>query len=270
VALSKPYTQRVSGKVMSDAMEGALLDAGVNFVFDVELEKIEYGDDTYKAYFSNETEIDDGYLFLCVDNSPALKLLGDNWGTDADKKVRESTYGAINVLLDYEEPIKIKSDLEIATETAWNLQPKVLSDGKTVSCVICKITREVLSNTPEMLKLEVVDQLGLPTPENVRIGWGAEWNEEDGWIFSQSSGVLSLHGQLPFFGNCPKVAMCGMMSPRTTPYSSIEAAIEVSRSLSHECFGTRKPMKPFTVNQLVLLVIMILIVLILLYRNRHQ
>jgi hypothetical protein len=270
VALSKPYTQRVSGKVMSDAMEGALLDAGVNFVFDVELEKIEYGDDTYKAYFSNETEIDDGYLFLCVDNSPALKLLGDNWGTDADKKVRESTYGAINVLLDYEEPIKIKSDLEIATETAWNLQPKVLSDGKTVSCVICKITREVLSNTPEMLKLEVVDQLGLPTPENVRIGWGADWNEEDGWIFSQSSGVLSLHGQLPFFGNCPKVAMCGMMSPRTTPYSSIEAAIEVSRSLSHECFGTRKPMKPFTVNQLVLLVIMILIVLILLYRNRHQ
>ena len=52
--------------------------------------------------------------------------------------------------------------------------------------------------------------------------------------------------------------MCGMMSPRHTPYSSIESAVEVSRSLSHQCFGTRKPIKPFTVSQLVILLLMIL------------
>jgi hypothetical protein len=121
-----------------------------------------------------------------------------------------------------------------------------------------------------MLKLEVIEQLGLPPPEDIRIGWGADWNENDGWTFSQSSGVLSLYGQLPFFGKCSKVAMCGMMSPRHTPYSSIESAVEVSRSLSHQCFGTRKPIKPFTVSQLVILLLMILIVIILVYRNRHQ
>src|SRR6056300_2092857 len=160
VALSRQYTQRVSGKVMCDAMQKALEDVGVEFEFEKELTSVEYMEDGYTAEFSDRTTIGDGMLFLCLDNSPALKLLGDNWGPEADKKVRESTYGAINVLLDYNEPVKIKSDLEIAATTSWNLQPRVLSDGKTISCVICKITREILSNTPEMLKLEVIEQLG--------------------------------------------------------------------------------------------------------------
>jgi len=119
------------------------------------------------------------------------------------------------------------------------------------------------------LKSEVVKQLGVPEPKDVRIGWGAEWNGEK-WEFSQSSGVLSLHGQLPFFGKCSKVAMCGMMSPRHTPYSSIEAGIEVSRTLSHECFGTRGPLRPILLSQVVLITIVLLIVLVLVYRNRNQ
>lgn len=270
VALSKPYTQRVSGKVMSDAMEEALLDAGVNFVFGVELETITYGKDDYMATFTNGDMIDDGYLFLCVDNSPALKLMGDNWGPDGHKKVSDGTYGAINVLLDYEEPITLKSDLEIAAKTAWNLQPRVLSDGVTVSCVIANITEELLSNTPDMLIKGVIEQLGLPPPKTSRIGWGSDWSEDGGWSFSQSSGVLGLSGQLPFFGECSKVAMCGMMSPRNTPYSSIESAVEVSRSLSHQVFGTRKPSEPLTISRLVVILIVTLIVLILLYRNRWK
>ena len=268
VGMSKPYTQRVSGKVMCDAMEEAIMEAGGNFVFNTELSSVEYGEDSFTAKFSDGQVIDDGMLFLCLDNSPALTFLGDNWGPDADKKVRESTYGAINVLLDYEDPIKIKTDLEIATKTEWNLQPKVLSDGKTVSCVICHLTDEILTTEPEALKLEVLKQLELPEPMDVRIGWGAEWNGEK-WEFSQSSGVLSLHGQLPFFGKCSKVAMCGMMSPRNTPYSSIEAAVEVSRALCHEHFGTREPLQPILLSQVILILLVLLIVLVLVYYNRN-
>ena len=269
VALSTPHTQRVSGKVMCDAMEEALINAGANFIFGTELMNVEYGEDEFVATFSDERVVNDGMLFLCLDNSPALKLLGDNWGPDADKKVRLSTYGAINVLLDYEEPLEMKTDLEISTLTKWNLQPKVLADGKTISCVICDLTEEILGSNPEIIKEEVLKQLGLPEPLDIRIGWGAEW-EEDQWTFSQSSGVLSLHGQLPFFGKCSKVAMAGMMSPRHTPYSSIEAAVEVSRSLSKECFGTREPLKPLLLSQVLLFVIVLLIVLVLVYRNRNQ
>lgn len=271
VALSTPYTQRVSGKVMCDAMEEALIDAGANFIFGTELMNVEYGEDDFVATFSDERIVDDGMLFLCLDNSPAIKLLGDNWGPDALKKVQESTYGAINVLIDYEEAPEIKSDLEIATQTKWNLQPKVLSDGKTISCVICDLTKEILTSSSEIIKAEVIKQLDLPEPVDMRIGWGAEWEvEKEMWTFSQSSGVLSLHGQLPFFGKCRKVAMCGMMSPRETPYSSIEAGIEVSRALSHECFGTREPLKPLLLTQVLLLIVVLLIVLVLVYRNRHS
>ena len=269
--LSQMYTQRVSGKVMCDAMEEALIDAGANFIFGTELMNVEYGKDDFVATFSDERIVDDGMLFLCLDNSPAIKLLGDNWGPDALKKVQESTYGAINVLIDYEEAPEIKTDLEIATQTKWNLQPKVLSDGKTISCVICDLSKEILTSSPEIIKAEVIKQLGLPEPVDMRIGWGAEWEvEKEMWTFSQSSGVLSLHGQLPFFGKCRKVAMCGMMSPRETPYSSIEAGIEVSRALSHECFGTREPLKPLLLTQVLLLIVVLLIVLVLVYRNRHS
>jgi hypothetical protein len=269
VGLSKPYTQRVSGKIMCDAMENAVMEAGGNFVFNTELESIAYGDDTYVARFSDGKTIEDGMMFLCLDNSPALKLLGDNWGPDGDKKVRESTYGAINVLLDYDDPVRLKSDLEIAATTKWNLQPKVLSDGKTVSCVICHLTEEILGSDPDTIKSEVLKQLELSEPREMRIGWGAEWNNNT-WDFSQSSGVLSLHGQLPFFGKCSKVAMCGMMSPRNTPYSSIEAAVEVSRSLSHQQFGTREPLQPLLLSQVISISVVLLIVLILVYRMRNQ
>ena len=268
VATSKRYTQRGSGKVMCDAMEGALIDAGVNFVFGTELKDVEYLEDGYRATFFDDKVIDDGMLFLCLDNSPALKFLGDNWGPDADKKVRESTYGCINVLLDYETPIDLGNEIEIPSKTEWNLQPMVLSDGKTVSCVICDLNEEVLSKNPDELKLGVLEQLGLEEPLTMRIGWGATW-EDDKWVFCQSSGVLSLHGQLPHFGECPKVAMCGMMSPRETPYSSIESAIEVSRRLSHEVFGTREPFRSLDLSQIVLFLIVLLIVLILMYRNRN-
>jgi len=269
VGLSKPYTQKVSGKVMCDAMEDAILNTGGNFVFNTELVDIAYGEESYVARFSDGKTIDDGMLFLCIDNSPALKLLAENWGPDADKKVRESTYGAINILLDYEDPIEIKTDLEIATTTKWNLQPKVLADGKTVSCVICHLTEDVLTSDFDTLKNEVLQQLKLSEPRAVRIGWGADWNGKS-WDFTQSSGVLSLHGQLPFFGKCPKVAMCGMMSPRNTPYSSIEAAVEVSRALGHQVFGTREPLQPILLSQVVAVILVLLIVLVLLYRTRNQ
>lgn len=265
--LSKPHTQRVSGKIMNDAMEKALLDMGVNFIYGVELENIEYGDDSYSATFSNNMTIEDGYLLLCVDNAPAYELIGDNWGPDAIEKVRDSTYGAICVLLDYDEEITLKTDLEISTKTKWNLQPKVLADGRTVACVICDITPELYQTNPETLKLGVLEQLELPQPREMRIGWGSEWDGEK-WNFSQSSGVLNLKGPLPFFGQCSRVAMCGMMSPRYTPYSSIESAIEVSRTLSSELFGTRPPLKPILLSQVIAISITTLIVLILLYRNR--
>jgi hypothetical protein len=269
VGLSKQYTQKVSGRVMCDAMQRALKGVGVEFQFGKELGGVEYLPNGFKAGFVDETQIDEGLLFLCLDNSPALKFLGDNWGPDAEKKVRESTYGCINVLFDFDEPVELGDDLEIAASTKWNLQPVVLADRHTVSCVICDLTEEILTTPPEEVRVRVLEQLDVPLPKQIRFGWGAEWDGER-WQFSQSSGVLSLHDQLPFYGECPHVAMCGMMSPRGTPYSSIEASVEVSRALSHITFGTREPLSPLLLTQVISVTLLVLIVLILMYRNRNQ
>jgi hypothetical protein len=264
VGMSKQYVQKVSGKVMSDKMQNALLEKGVKFVFNTELEKIHYEKDGYEATFTNKTKISDGLLVLCIDNSKALQLVGDNWGEDTAKKIGPSTYGCINVLLDYDEPIRLpKSDLEYIMETEFNIQPVVLSDNKTISCVICNLTDKVLSCDPETLKSEVIKQLGVPQPASIRIGWGSYWKDGK-WSFEQSSGVLSLNGQVPFYGESSKVALCGMMSERKTPYSSIEAAIEVGRSFCHETFETRRPLHPVLITHV--LFILIVLFLIILYR----
>ena len=268
ISFSNTYTQKVSGKFMNDAIEEKLLDSGVNFIFGSELTNVEYMDEGYEATFSDETIINDGMLFLCIDNSPALKLIGDNWGPDTEKKIRSATYGSICVLLDYEEYVHAGPEFETLVNTKWNIIISNLPGTNTVSCVLCDLTKEILESEPEIIKREVIHQLGLPPPKEVRIGWGSEWNGEK-WEFSQSSGVLSLHGQVPFFGKCPKVALCGMMSPRNTPFSSIESAVEVSRSVSHECFGTRQPLKPLLLSQVVTILLVMLIVLILMYRNKN-
>lgn len=262
VGMSKQYVQKVSGKVMSDKMQNALVEKGATFMFGHDVENVHYEEDGYEAIFTNKTRIKDGLLVLCIDNSKALQLVGENWGNDALKKIGTSTYGCITILLDYDEPIRLpKSDLEYAMETEFNLQPVVLSDGKTISCVICNLNEKVLSIDPETLKSEVVKQLCVRKPTNIRIGWGSYWNDGK-WSFEQSSGVLSLYGQVPFYGKSSKVALCGMMSERKTPFSSIEAAVEVGRSFCHQTFETRKPLHPVLITHVLFIVLILSLILI--------
>jgi len=252
VALSGQWTQRVSGKEMGDRMQRALEEVGVKFVFNTELISLEMGEDSYVAKFSNGTTLSRDLLVLCVDHSAAIKLVKDNWGPEAPRKLRETAYGCINVLLDYPEGApKLKDDLEVAATTPWKLQPRVLSDGKTVSCVICNLTEELLTTDPDALKRGVMDQLGVPPPRDVRFGWGATW-VQGRWQFSQSSGILT---NLPFYGRCPHVALCGMMSERATPYASLEAAVEVARTFA----GVRRPLDALRLSH-VLFVAFIIIV----------
>ena len=71
----------------------------------------------------------------------------------------------------------MQSDLHIGMNTELRLQPVVLSNGTTVSCVICDLTDDVLAMDPDTLKAAVIEQLNLPEPLRVRIGWGTEWKE---------------------------------------------------------------------------------------------
>jgi len=259
VGLSKPQTQRVSGKVMSDAMHEALEKVGVSFVFNTELKDVEYRDDGFEATFHNGEKVDDGLLVLCLDNNPASKLIKDNWGPNASEIVKESAYECINVLIDYDTPIQIDNPLKLSMHSEWSIVPQVLSDGKTVSCVICRLTDDILTTPPEELKLRVIEQLGIPNkPSGIRIAWGTKWDGKR-WQFHQSSGVLSTRGQVPFYGKSKNVALCGMMSHRHTPYASIEAAVEVGRRFCQ----FRKPLSPILITDVLKLFIVFILLLII-------
>lgn len=262
VGLSMPQTQRVSGKIMSDAMQKALELKGASFVFNTSLEEVKYRDNGFTARFSNSMVVEDGVLIMCIDHDAAPKLIKDNWGPVHDK-LTSSTYECINILLDYDEPVGVTNTLELAMNSKWTILPVTLEGGKTVSCVICNLTEEILTSKPETLKMQVLQQLKLPTPSNIRIGWGSHWDGTR-WRFSQSSGVLSTKGQIPFYGRCPYVAMCGMMSERNTPYASIEAAVEVARTFCNGSFGTRPALKPILITDVLML--LIVFILILMYK----
>jgi hypothetical protein len=258
VGLSAPYTQKVSGKVMCDAMQTALVDRGVQFKFETELQDVVYREGGFTGQFDDGEVIEDGLLVLCLDNSPAMKFVKDNWGENAIDKIGPSAYGAINIILEYDEEIAIASDLQYLIDTELRLQPVVLSDKKTISCVICDLTEEIVTMDKETLITKVVEQLDIREPVKSRIGWGATWDGSR-WTFDQSSGVLNPNGHIPFFGKSKTVAMCGMMSHRKTPYSSMEAAVEVGRSFCNQRFGTRKPSRPFMVTDVLLLFVVLLI-----------
>ena len=192
--MSKQYVQKVSGKViMSDKMQNALVEKGATFMFGHDVENVHYEEDGYEAIFTNKTRIKDGLLVLCIDNSKALQLVGENWGKDARKKIGTSTYGCITILLDYDETIRLpKSDLEYAMETEFNLSnPWFLAMEKPFRVLYVISLEEVLSIDPETLKSEVVKQLCVRKPTNIRIDGGSYWNDGK-WSFRTIFGCFKL------------------------------------------------------------------------------
>ena len=99
---------------------------------------VQYKKDGYRATFDDDTFIEDGLLVLCVDSGHALNLIKNNWGPAAHKKISSSVYKAINILIDYEDPIELSmSDLETAmNKSPLRLQPIVLSNNHNFLCYL--------------------------------------------------------------------------------------------------------------------------------------
>ena len=264
VGMGTHETQIVSGAVMSHHMERVLKARGVHFHYDKEILGVSYKTDgTYEAVFSDtDSTLKGGLLVLAVDHGAARWLIGDNWGASAHRKLEKTVYKSITFLLEYDTPQSLPSDTEMLANTPWHILASVLEDGKTICCVLVDfesrspLTGLTIGETPPgPLITEVLRQSGLPRT-SYRMCWGSEW-DGDRWVHKQTSGIPC---DIPFFGKNPSVALCGMMSPRGTPFASIEAAIEVGRLFTQECFGVGRPLRPFLVTDLIKLLITILVI----------
>ena len=255
IALSSIDTQITSGAYMSHDMKRAIEARGVRFHFNKEVLSVSYkSDGGHEVMFADsDVGLSGDLLVLCVDPGPARWLIGDNWGEFASENLNRGKYGAVTVLLKYDRPMKLVSDLEIVAETPWNIIAVTMPDRQTVCCVLCNW--EAMNNVgPGALQDELVKQLGLPKPRDTQICWGADWDGQQ-WRHDQTACVLSTKGPLPFFGSNPSVALCGMMSDRSTPFASIEAAVEVGRIFTKRYFGVGKPMKPLTLTNLLIILL---------------
>jgi hypothetical protein len=255
VGLSKKETQIISGAKMNRDMERALLRRGVNFHYETEVLGIRYGVLDHEVIFSHSDETVTGdLLVLAVDHGQAKYLMGENWGS-APCVLREAQYQSVTLILEY--PNKV-SEFDILVSTPWNIVASTLPDGKSLCVVLVDMDsvspsgRSVKTSSPEEILDEIYIQTGISTL-NARVCWGSEW-DGNRWIHHQTSGVLSVEGGVPHWGRCPTVALCGMMSPRNTPFASIEAAVEIGMR-----FSGVEPSKPLMVTDLLIGVLLVFI-----------
>lgn len=263
VGLSSKETQLVSGAKMNRDMERALLARGVQFHYNTEVVGVRYGQIDHEVLFAEGEDTVSGHLLvLAVDHGQAKWLMGDNWG-NAPCAVRDAQYQSITLILEY--PHKV-SEFDILTNTPWHIVASNLPDGKSLCVVLVDIEsaspsgRRAKDCSPEEILEEIYLQTGITT-SNARVCWGSEW---DGgrWIHHQTSGVLPVEGGVPHWGRCPTVALCGMMSPRNTPFSSIEAAVEVGRR-----FAGIEPDRPLLITDLLIGLLLLFVIRHLLNRN---
>jgi hypothetical protein len=162
----------------------------------------------------------------------------------------------VTFLLEYPEPVTVPDELESVVSTPYNIIASKLSPSTVV--VVLTNYEKIKTVGPPRLYSECIQQLGLPPPAKVTHCWGSHWDGSK-WVHGQTSGVVSVYGPVPFFGKSSRVALCGMMSGRTTPYSSMEAAVEVGTNFASRLVGTEPPLKVLPVS-VVLCVLLVLLV----------
>lgn len=255
VGLSKRETQIVSGAKMNRDMERALMRRGVNFHYNTEVLSVRYGMIDHEIIFSDTDETVYGdLLILAVDHGQAKYLMGDNWGS-APCVIRDAQYQSVTLVLEYTERV---SEFDTLLNTPWNIIASTLPDGKSVCVVLVDMEskspfgRSVKDSSPEEILEEIYLQTGIVS-SNARVCWGSEW-DGNRWIHHQTSGILSVDGGVPHWGRCPTVALCGMMSPRNTPFASIEAAVEIGMR-----FSGVEPDRPLLVTDVLVGVLLVFI-----------
>lgn len=262
VMFSDKETQIASGLEMNERMYVACVNTGlIDFHFNMELVSVDY--DTHEAHFANGTILNQNLIVLCLDHGSALKLIGSNWGEDARAKIDAGTYDSLSFVMEFDgDAPDIEDELLTAIRTPWRIFAEKLNNNE-IGITLVDNESSIRETPFEEFEDEFVRQLNIKQqPLYTRMCWGSTWDGRR-WIPNQTAGVITKLGPVPFFGKCPTIALCGMMSPRKhTPYASIEAAIEVGRTFCNQMFNTRPAIEPSIIRPQNILIILLFIFVI--------
>lgn len=209
-------------------------------------------------------------LVLAMDPSNLSMFLLENSPVPPEnirRFISDGEYHSITVIFYFSEDVKAKDEIICAIETEWNILCQNITPN-IVACTLVNMDKPLKSTSvtarftpPDKLVTEIAYQCQFPYPLTHKICWGAQW-VTDTWQFSQSGGVLPPGGSLPqkvFLDHSTVAYTCGMNSPRNTPFSSLEAAVEIGRRLAHTLVNTSKPRSPWTLCSLIAVVILVIL-----------
>jgi hypothetical protein len=206
--LSGAWTERVQGRKLGEDLARRLRMVGVKLhmgaeLLDVEPPNVTFGGDR------TVTLGDADKVVLCLDPSAALQYVDKFWDSTVDNVL----YGTRSFLFKYPKRFKLPSAQESLMRSNNAFIPSwVPGEGETT-------TLHVADYKGEWKTMEqCVKTLGIPKP----LGWRECEDTQD-----MSSAAWTSHS-IPTQSNHRQVHMVGMLSPRDTPYASVEAAAEVA------------------------------------------
>ena len=219
-----PWTEKVQGRYLGHDIYHRLREAGVHLHMNKKLERVSMP----RAYFSKGDSITlnapEDRIVLCLDAAASIPYLRLYWEPGVADGLSQHIYGCRSFLFQYSNRFEIPP----APETLQKSGNAFIIDwvpGKDTTVLYVGDYNNSWKSVEH-----VVETLGIPEPDS--------WREcED--TADMSSAIWSLNG-VPTQSKHPQLHMVGMMSPRDTPYASVEAAVEVGLRW---CGG--RPREPF-------------------------
>jgi hypothetical protein len=242
--LSSAWTERVQGRFLGEDLHRVLGEAGVHLHMEAGLETLEPPNITFD---NGETVrvLEGDQVVLCLDPSAALPYISKFWGDETC--VPDVIYGSRSFLLKYSERFDTPSAHEALMASNNSFIPSWVPGADTTTLHVADY-----NNGWESIE-HLVDALGLPEP----VSWRECVETQE-----MSSAVWDIRGIPTQCPSYPYIHLVGMLSPRDTPYASVEAAAEVALRWCGE-----RPRTPFTGTSLAL-ILMIISLCIIIYHAK--
>lgn len=231
---SGAWKERVQGRLLGEDLHRVLGEAGVHLHMDVGLESLKFPN----LNFDNGETVSVGEeerVVLCLDPSAALPYISEYWEGVC---VPDVIYGSRSFLLKYPKRFQIPSPHEalMASNNSFILSWVPGADTTTLHLADYNRGWESVEAATELL--------GLPEP----VSWKECVETQD-----MSSAVWDIRGVPTQSPKHPQLHLVGMLSPRNTPYASVEAAAEVAMRWCGE-----RPREPFAATTLIALILLII------------
>ena len=235
--LSGAWTERVQGRKLGEDLDRRLRAVGVHMHMGAKLLNLEPPHLAFAGGADVTLHSRKDKVVLCLDPSAALPYVEKFWGV----RPEDVLYGTRSFLLKYPTRFNLPATQESLMSSNNSFIPSwVPGEGTT--------TLHVADYNGGWRSVEhLVKTLGIPPPTS--------WQEcED--TQDMSSAVWTAR-PIPTRSKHPQVHMVGMLSPRDTPYASVEAAAEVALRWCGE-----RPLEPFKTSTLALIAFIISLVTI--------